>query len=130
MIKKAWRNERFRYLVIGAYNTVFGYGIFALLWSIWGQLFHYIAILCISHVISVVNAYYGYKTFVFYSRVSGLRAFAKFNTVYLGAFFFNILSLPVLVEGLNFHPLIAQVIIIGLTVMTSYLLHRSYSFSK
>lgn len=130
MIQKAWRNEKFRYLAVGAYNTFFGYGLFALLWTVWGHTLHYVWILCISHILSVTNAYFGYKIFVFHTSTGGWKAFLKFNTVYIGAFLFNLLALPLLVDGLELHPLLAQMMIVGTTVVTSFLLHKNYSFSN
>lgn len=130
MIRIVWRNEKFRYLLIGAYNTAFGYGAFAVLWGLWNQSLHYFAILCISHVISVTNAYFGYRIFVFRSKNDGWHEFARFNTVYLGTLAFNVVSLPALVEWFNFHPLAAQGVIVVVTVVSSYLLHRRFSFRQ
>ena len=128
MIRKIWHNEKFRYLVIGTYNTFFGYGVFAVLWILWGFSLHYIAILGISHIISVINAFLGYRILVFRKKGAVWCDFFRFNLVYLGAFVFNILALPVLIELLKFHTLVAQALVVILTVVTSYLLHRRFSF--
>jgi putative flippase GtrA len=128
MIQKAWRNEKFRYLLIGAYNTFVGYSVFATLWILWGQSLHYIVLLSISHVIAVTNAFFGYRIWVFRKSNGGWGDFVRFNMVYLGAFFFNVLLLPVLIEGVNFHPLVAQALIVIVTVVASYILHRRFSF--
>lgn len=130
MIRKIWLNEKFRYLVIGAYNTFFGYSIFAVLWMLWGLSLHYIAILGISHVVSVINAFVGYRIFVFRKKGAIWGDFFRFNLVYLGAFAFNILVLPVLIELLKFHPLVAQALVVIVTVVTSYFLHRCFSFKE
>lgn len=129
MIRRAWSNEKIRYLIIGGYNTLFGYACFALLWQFFGHIWHYLIILCISHILAVTNAYFGYKIFVFRNSPGGWRAFVTFNTVYIGAFLLNLLALPILIEMLNFHPLLAQFIIISATVVASYLLHRTYTFA-
>lgn len=128
MIRKIWHKEKFRYLVIGAYNTFFGYSVFAVLWIFWGQSLHYMTILVTSHVISVINAFVGYRTFVFRKKGAVLGDFFRFNLVYLGTFVFNILALPVLIEGLHTHPLIAQALVVIVTVVTSYVLHQRFSF--
>lgn len=128
MIRRVWLNERFRYLVVGAYNTFIGYGIFAVLWMLWGQSLHYIAILSISHVISVINAFLGYRILVFRKKGAVWGDFLRFNLVYLGAFAFNMLALPFLIEVLKFHPLIAQALVVTVTVVSSYIFHRKFSF--
>ena len=130
MIRTAWRNEKFRYLLIGAYNTAVGYGVFALVWSLWNPSLHYLVILFISHIISVTNAYFGYRIFVFRSKNVGWHEFVRFNTVYLGTLTFNVVALPTLVEWWNFHPLGAQGVIVVVTVISSYLFHRRFSFRQ
>jgi putative flippase GtrA len=128
MLHKVWLNEKFRYLLIGAYNTFVGYGVFAALWLLWGQMLNYIFILIISQVIAVTNAFFAYRILVFRKKGGGWNDFTRFNLVYLGAFVFNILALPVLIEGMNFHPLVAQAFLVIVTVVASYVLHRRFSF--
>jgi putative flippase GtrA len=128
MIQKIWLNEKFRYLIIGAYNTFVGYGIFVVLWILWGQLLHYIAVLCISHAISVINAFISYRTFVFRKRGAAWGDFFRFNLVYLGAFTFNVLALPFLIEVLKLYPLVAQALVVVVTIVASYISHKKFSF--
>lgn len=126
--QQLWLNEKIRYILIGGFNTFFGYGVFALLWLLWGQSLHYIVLLSISHVIAVTNAFFGYRIWVFRKKGGVLGDFFRFNLVYLSTFVFNILALPALVEGMNFHPLFAQALVVVVTVVASYLLHRRFSF--
>lgn len=128
MIRKVWHNEKIRYLIIGVFNTFFGYSVFAILWMLWGKALHYVGILSISHAINVTCAFFAYRIFVFRKKGDGLGDFVRFNTVYLGAFIFNIVVLPILIEVMHFHPLVAQAFVIILTVVTSYILHRRFSF--
>jgi putative flippase GtrA len=128
MIRKVWTNEKFRYLLIGAYNTIFGYGVFAALWLIWGQSLNYIVILFLSQAVAVTNAFFAYRTLVFRKKGGGWSDFTRFNVVYLGAFVFNVLALPVLIEGLKLQPLLAQALLVIVTVVSSYLMHRRFSF--
>lgn len=128
MIRKAWLNEKFRYLLIGVYNTFVGYSVFSALWLLWGQSLNYVVILAISHVIAVTNAFFGYRILVFCKKGGGWGDFVRFNMVYLGAFVFNVLALPILIEGVKCHPLVAQALVVIVTVVASYLLHRRFSF--
>jgi putative flippase GtrA len=128
MIRKAWLNEKVRYILIGAFNTFFGYSFFAGLWILGGHSLHYIVVLTISHIISVTNAFFCYRIWVFRKKDGIGGDFVRFNMVYLGAFTFNILVLPVLVEVIHFHPLVAQALVMIVTVVASYLLHRRFSF--
>lgn len=128
MNQDVWINDKIRYLVVGAYNTVVGYGIFAALWILWGYALHYAVILILCHALAVTNAFFCYRIWVFGERSGGWVAFARFNMVYLGAFLFNILAFPVLTLDVDFHPLVAQALISIVTVAASYVLHRSFSF--
>jgi len=130
MIRKVWHNEKIRYLIIGVFNTFFGYSVFAILWMLWGKSIHYVGILSISHAINVTCAFFGYRIFVFRKKGDGLGDFVRFNAVYLGAFIFNIVVLPILIEGMHFHPLVAQAFVVILTVVASYILHRRFSFGS
>lgn len=128
--KRFWKNEKVRYLFVGLYNTAFGYGFFAVIWFFLHHEVHYIGLLTISHFISVINAYLGYRIYVFRVKGRWLKEFFRFNMVYLGAFGFNLISLPFLIEKLNMHALIAQAIIVSITIISSYILHRRFSFKK
>jgi putative flippase GtrA len=130
MLKNLWNNQKIRYLIIGGYNTAFGYGCFALLWWIFDTKLHYIILLTISHILSVINAYLGYRLLVFKTKGKWLKEFIKFNLVYLGSFAINLLALPILIENFKLHPLFAQALIIGTTVITSYVLHNKVTFKK
>lgn len=128
MIREIWLNEKLRYLIMGAYNTFFGYSIFALLWILWERSLHYILIVGISHLISVTNAFVSYRIFVFRKKGNICGDFFRFNLVYLGVFIFNIMALPILIEGINIHPLLAQAFVVIVTVLASFILHRRFSF--
>ncbi|WP_026604247.1 GtrA family protein [Methylomonas sp. MO1] len=128
--KRFWGNEKIRYLFVGLYNTAFGYGFFAVIWFFLHHDLHYVGLLIISHFVSVINAYLGYRIYVFRVKGRWLKEFFRFNMVYLGAFGFNLIALPLLVERLNLHTLIAQAIIVSITVISSYILHRRFSFKK
>ena len=129
-LNRLWSSQKIRYLVIGGYNIVFGYGCFALLWWLFGQQLHYIVLLTISHILSVINAYLGYRLFVFQTKGKWLKEFFKFNVVYLGTFTINLVALPVLIEEFKLHALIAQALIIVITVLASYVMHNKITFKK
>jgi len=128
MVQEMWRNEKIRYMLIGGYNTFFGYSVFAILWLLWGESLHYVVLLSISHIVAVTNAFFGYRIWVFRKKGGMLGDFARFNLVYLGTFIFNLLALPALIEMMGFHPLFAQALVVFVTVVASYLLHRRFSF--
>jgi len=130
-IKKFYslHGQKIRYLLVGGWNTVFGYLLFAVLFSLLGAWVNYIAILVISYVFGITNAYLCYKFLVFRTEGNYLREYLRFYLVYGAAFLLNLALLPVFVELLHLDPLISQGIIVGLTVIISYIAHKNFSFS-
>ena len=51
------RREQLLYLVVGGWNTVFGYGVWALLQYLLGDHLHYLVVVVLSWPIAVLNAY-------------------------------------------------------------------------
>lgn len=120
--------EKLLYLIVGGWNTLFGYGIFVCLHYLFLTLFNYIVILVISYIVSITNAYIGYKLFVFKTRGNILQEYFKFYIVYGGAFVFNLIALPFFVEILLWDIYLAQAIITLATIIGSYTMHKKFSF--
>jgi putative flippase GtrA len=124
------RNTEFiRFLLAGAWNTAFGYGVFVLLFYLPLKL-HYIIILILSNIIAITNAYFCYKVFIFKTRGNYAREYFRFYGVYGITFGINLLLLPVFVEILKIHPVISQGILLALTIFGSYFGHKHISFKK
>lgn len=120
--------QKLRYLFIGGWNTVFGYGVFAALYFWLEGLIHYLIILSISYVLSITNAYVGYKLFVFRTRGNIVREYFRFYIVYGASFIFNLAMLPLFVETLSLNIYVAQAIVTVITILGSYMLHKKFSF--
>jgi putative flippase GtrA len=122
------RREQLLYLVVGGWNTVFGYGVWALLQTVWGERLHYLVIVLIAWPIAVLNAYIGYRYVVFQSRGSVLRELPRFSLVYLITLIANLALLPIALRVLPFNIYIVQALLTAVVVVCSYLSHRYYSF--
>jgi putative flippase GtrA len=122
------RREQVLYLVVGGWNTVFGYGVWALLQFLLGDHLHYLVIVLIAWPIAVLNAYLGYRYVVFRSRGSVLREFPRFSLVYLVTLVVNLALLPVALNVLPFNIYVVQALLTAIVVVSSYLSHRYYSF--
>jgi putative flippase GtrA len=124
------RDQGVRYLLVGAWNTLFGYGVFALLQLTLGDDVHYLILLTVAQVVATLNAFIGYRLLVF--KVSGtvLRDLARFSTVYIAAFAVNVVTLPLLVEVAGLPVLLAQALLVGATVIASFFAHRNFSFRR
>src|SRR4051794_37384890 len=62
------RREQVLYLVVGGWNTLFGYLVWATMQYLLGATLNYLVILVLSWPIAVLNAYLGYRYIVFRSR--------------------------------------------------------------
>lgn len=117
------------YLLVGGWNTAFGYLVFLALYYLFVSRIHYLIIFVISNIISITNAYIGYKIFVFKTKGNYLKEYARFYLVYGGAMALNFILLPVCVELLKISPPAAQGGLIFITIIYSYLGHKNYSFN-
>ena len=125
-------DQRVGFLIVGATNTLVGFATFSAL-TIW--VFHdvplgYLLSLGISYAIGISLAFVLYRRFVFKVRGYFVRDFARFTSVYLVAIAVNTAALPLLVEVMALHPLIAQTIILLATTLLSFFGHKRFSFKR
>ena len=122
------RREQVLYLVVGGWNTFFGYGVWALLQFLLGDHLHYLVVVLIAWPIAVLNAYLGYRYLVFRSRGSIFRELPRFSLVYLATLAVNLVLLPIALRFLPFNIYGAQALITMTVVVGSYLGHKYFSF--
>ena len=122
------RREQLLYLVVGGWNTVFGFGAWAVLQFLLGGYLHYLVVVLISWPIAVLNAYVGYRYVVFRSRGSILREFPRFSLVYVVTLVVNLALLPIALHVLPLNIYAVQALLTVLVVVCSYLSHKHFSF--
>ncbi len=123
-------SERFRYLLVGAWNTLVGYLLFAGLVLTVGEHVHYTILLLVSHIISVLEAFVAYRLIVFRVRGNVLRDLARFWSVYAAALLANLAILPVLVDVVGIDVLVAQAGLVVATIILTYVANRRFSFRR
>jgi putative flippase GtrA len=124
------RREQLLYLVVGAWNTVFGYGVWAVLQYVLGDTLNYLVIVVLAWPIAVLNAYLGYRYIVFRSRGPMLRELPRFSLVYVATLVANLLLLPLALRVLPFSIYVDQALFFAVVVVASYLAHKYYSFGN
>jgi putative flippase GtrA len=122
--------EKILYLITGGWNTVFGYGSFALLYYYLSGHINYLIILTISYVISITNSYISYKLLVFRTKGGVIREYLRFYVVYGGSFLVNIVLLPLMIERYKLNAYLSQACIVMVTIMASYLMHKKFTFKR
>jgi putative flippase GtrA len=137
-LRRAFDETRFRFLLIGVWNTLFGYGIFWLLYAVTSRLFSarylaYTTAQVVGWIIAVANAYFLHKHVTFRSRARGRAAvfeFLRFMQTYLAMFVLGLGLLPFLVEIAGLEPRVAALIATAIGVVVSYLGHRFVTFRR
>ncbi|MDQ3723748.1 MAG: GtrA family protein [Actinomycetota bacterium] len=124
------REQGLRFLLVGAFNTAFGFVVFALLLHFADNQVHYLVVLVVATIIAVLAAFTVYRRFVFRVRGRVLKDLGRFSLVYIAALAVNLVVLPLLVEGFGVPILPAQAVVVVGTVIASFLAHRSFSFRR
>jgi len=126
-----------RYLLVGAWNTLFGYGSFAFFTAILSPMIphSYIPASVIASLLNITVSYLGYKWFVFKTKGNYLREWMRCVAVYSGGILFGVLTLPVLVLVIRRNtrfvaqaPYIAGAILTAFMVVYSFWGHKKFSF--
>ena len=122
------RREQLLYIAVGGWNTMFGYGVWALLQYLLGSHVHYLVVVMLAWPIAVLNAYLGYRLVVFRSQGSLLTELPRFSLVYLATLVANLALLPVALATLPFNIYVIQALFTAAVVVVSYLGHKYFSF--
>lgn len=125
-----WHNRKFRYLAIGAWNTLAGYAIFAGLYVLLSSFVGYLFVAGISHVFAVTQSFVTQRQIVFRSAGSWKGEYLRFHIAHLGSFGIGLGALALMVEIFNAPPLFAQGVITVLIVAFSYFMHQYFTFRK
>ena len=128
-----------RYLLVGAWNTLFGYGTFALFTAVLNPIVphSYIWASLLSSLLNITVAYFGYKWFVFKTKCNYLREWMRCVAVYSGGIIFALLALPALVVLIRHNtrffaqaPYIAGAFLMVVVVVYNFFGHKKFSFRE
>ena len=128
-----------RYILVGGFNTVFGFGVFALLTWLFKGLgpYNYMYVAVLANVIAISVAFLGYKWFVFRTKGNYLIEWIRCFGVYGSSALIGLVGLPILVPILRhvLHrpdraPYIAGALLTIGTVVFSFLGHKNFSFRR
>jgi putative flippase GtrA len=119
-----------RFLAVGVVNTAFGFGLFALLQATLGQVWHYLVVTVISHVIAVIEAFLLQRYITFRVRGRFFGDLWRFSGVYLVVLLANLVVLPVLYDVVGLPLLLAQAIFMLATALGTFVVHRAFTFRR
>jgi putative flippase GtrA len=127
----------FRYLVVGAWNTLVGYGSYALFSVLLSPLMHCGCVLAslLANLAAVTFAFFAYMWFVFKTQGNYLQEWTRCLDVYSGSMLLSAAALPFVValgrrqtEDIQHAPYIAGAIVLVFSVISSFFGHRHFSF--
>lgn len=133
--QSAWQVVRF--VLVGGWNTVFGYGVYAAFtYLLTGRVPHaYMLASVLANIIAITMAYLGHKFVTFRTRGNYLREYLRFYAVYGVTALVGLALLPLAVAGLNHvvanraHvPYVAQALLLPVGVALSFVGHKRFSF--
>ena len=128
LVTRAYARQSLRFLVVGAWNTGFGYLSFALLYYFFSPFVHYMVIQAASVVINVTNAFVCHKFIVFRTSGNYVREYLRFYAVYAVPIGVSFVALPFAIEVLKMNAYLASAVIICLMTFVSYFGHKHFSF--
>jgi putative flippase GtrA len=126
-----------RYLIVGVWNTAFGYGTYAAFTALLARYGKdsYLAAMVLSNIVNITIAFLGYKWFVFKTKGNYLKEWLRCVSVYSGSIFISFIALPGLVFALRKWfgydrgaPYLAGAILTAVTVVISFFGHKHISF--
>jgi putative flippase GtrA len=128
-----------RYLAVGACNTIFGYGCFALFTLLLSPFLSYGYVLAslLANLFSITFAFFGYKWFVFKTHGNYLKEWIRCVGVYAGSMILSAAALPFVVGVIRRQPghdrsapYIAGAIVLVFAIVFSFFGHRHMSFAN
>jgi putative flippase GtrA len=125
-----------RFIVVGIWNTIFGYLVFVGLDTFFAYIFFrryvaYMTAMVLSNIIAISNAFIFHKYITFKSPIKGIGIifeYFKFFTTYIITFCISLVLLPLFVELCNVSPKVAGAFVILVCTVISYFGHSRFSF--
>lgn len=125
-----WRSQQFRFIVVGLWNTLAGYLLFVLVYSLCSDVVPYPVLAVFTHVVAISQAFVCQRYLVYRSDGHWLKEFARFHVAHLSLFVLSVACLTALVEWGGLHPLLAQAAVTTAAVVASYFVHTFFTFRK
>jgi putative flippase GtrA len=126
-----------RYLLVGVWNTLFGYSTFAVLTALLKPYVpqSYMLAAILSSVLNITVAFLGYKWFVFRTKGNYMREWSRCLAVYGSSTILGVGALPILVWTIRLTsrldrqaPYLAGALLTTFGAIYNFLGHKRFSF--
>ena len=124
------KSEKFRYLVAGAWNTVFGYGLGVGAYLLLSQILHIIYISILANIVAITMSFLTYKLFVFRTSGEWLKEYLKIYLVYGTTAAIGTILLWIFVDFFYINIWLSQGLVLSSVFIFSFFLNRNFTFKK
>ena len=123
-------SQPLRFLIVGAWNFVFGYFAFAgLYWAMNGRWPDWL-ISTIASILGITMSYLTHRFITYRSHGCWWREYLRFYVVYGGQSILNVFLIWILVTQLELNAYLVQLSISVALTVVSYWAHKYYSFKQ
>jgi putative flippase GtrA len=133
VVRRLLADQRVKFLLVGGFNTVAGYGAYALFYWLGGSSLGALGpLVCLlaAHLVVSTFAFYLYRRLVFGVSGSIVRDYLRFQSVYAVSLALNGVLLWVTTGVLHWNAYAAQALVVTLITIGSYFGHRYFSFRR
>jgi putative flippase GtrA len=124
------KSDKVRYLIAGAWNTIFGYSLGVILFLLLTDFVHTAIIALICNLIAMAMSFVVYKLFVFKTSGNWIREYIKAFIVYGNAAVISIFLIWLFVDIIGWNIWTSQALTIVITVLISYIGHKQFTFKN
>lgn len=121
--------QKIRYLLVGGYNTVVSYALYALLLWMMDGAREQLALFG-SFLLSSINSFWTQKIFVFQGRGKVHQEYAKCLASWGVSYVMNVALLALFVNAFGMNAYVAQLIALIIVTVNSYLMLKFFAFKE
>jgi len=118
------------YLVVGAWNTLFAYGCFSLLYYLLHERLAPSVILAIAYVMSSLNGFLTFRYLVFAPVTHLVIEYLRYQAVYLPILALNLVVLPLALKYSDLNAYAIQALFAIFAIIAAYLGNKYFAFRQ
>ena len=123
-------SQSLRFLIVGGWNFVFGYAVFAGLYWVLNGIWPDWLISSVAAVLGITMSFVTHRFITYRSSGCWWREYLRFYVVYGGQSLLNVLLIWLLVTQLKLNAYIVQLTISIVLTLATYWAHKYYSFKE
>lgn len=130
-IRKIWQASMpLRFLLVGGWNFIFGYLVFAGLYYFFSDCISEHIIVIISSILGITNSFIFHRWLTYQSKGVWWKEYFKFYVVYGGQIVLNLILVEIFVSHYKLNAYCVQFLILVFLTLLSYWGHKYFSFKK